>query len=52
MRRILTITGATAALGLAGLVAAGVTQAAPRHPSAPRQNAAKVTVLPLRLISG
>jgi peptidyl-prolyl cis-trans isomerase B (cyclophilin B) len=46
MRRILTITGATAALGLAGLVAASVTQAAPRHPGAPRQHAARVAVLP------
>ncbi len=46
MRRILTITGATAALGLAGLVAAGVTQAAPRQPSAPRHHAATATVLP------
>ena len=46
MRRILTITGATAVLGLAGLVAASVTQAAPRHLGTPRPNAAKVTVLP------
>jgi peptidyl-prolyl cis-trans isomerase B (cyclophilin B) len=46
MRRILTISGATVALGLAGLLAASVTQAAPRHPGAARQHAAKVTVLP------
>src|SRR5438552_2254842 len=44
MRRILTITGATVVLGLTGVVASTVTQAAPQQPSAARP--AKVTVRP------
>jgi peptidyl-prolyl cis-trans isomerase B (cyclophilin B) len=46
MRRILTITGATVVLGLTGLVASAVTQAAPQHPGPLRQHAARVTVRP------
>jgi peptidyl-prolyl cis-trans isomerase B (cyclophilin B) len=46
MRRILTITSATAALGLAGLVAAGVTQAAPQLAGGLKQHVASVTVRP------
>jgi peptidyl-prolyl cis-trans isomerase B (cyclophilin B) len=46
MRRILTITGATVVLGLTGVVASTVTQAAPQQPSAARSSPAKVTVRP------
>lgn len=46
MRRILTITGATIVLSLAGVVATGVTQAAPWHPGALQQHAPRVTVQP------
>jgi peptidyl-prolyl cis-trans isomerase B (cyclophilin B) len=46
MRRILTITGATVVLSLAGVVATGVTQAAPWHPGVIQQHAPRVTVRP------
>ena len=46
MRRMLTLTGATAALGLAGFVVAGVTQAAPQHPGGLGRHVARFSVRP------